>query len=117
MPLKSHGVGGQSLKKTSQFTTRISSPANSCDFIFIFFYMAKICDDFILFLFFFMKSYVIFFSIYFILSFFNDLLFNFLILFFFLIFSCLSTHNEGLEVHPRTHCAEVRAWKAIHAFK
>ena len=50
-------------------------------------------------------------------EFFNDLLFNFLILFFFLIFSCLSTHNEGLEVHPRTHCAAVRAWTVIHAFK
>jgi len=50
-------------------------------------------------------------------EFFNDLLFNFLILFLFLIFSFLSTHNEGLEVHPRTHCAAVRAWTVIHAFK
>jgi len=83
MPLKSHRVGGKSLKKTSQFTTRISSPANSCDFIFIFFYMAKICDDFIFFLFFFMKSYVIFFSIYFILSF---LMISYLIFLFFFSF-------------------------------
>jgi len=45
--------------------------------------MAKICDDFIFYLFFFMKSYVIFFSIYFILSF---LMISYLIFLFFFSF-------------------------------